>query len=367
MKIATGIFLFLDFIVLIVTVLPLLPLQNWWSRAGEFPRLQIACFALALLIMQLALLPATAWFYWLMHGVTGACLVYQMIWIVPYTPFFPAEVIRGSLTDSAVEQRTISVIVANVLMANRQARRLGELIASRDPDVVLLLETNAWWQQSMRFLRETHSYGMDCPLENQYGMHLYSRLRIENPEICFLVEDGVPSMHAALHLRSGHLIRLHALHPTPPSPTENPTSRERDAELLVIGRSVSKDPGRVIVTGDFNDVAWSPTTRLFRRISRLVDPRIGRGMFSTFPASLPLLRFPLDHVFHSDDFTLIDLEVLPRFGSDHLPMYYRLLYEPPAKDFQGAPEANGDDRAEATKKIRETSADPADVPNPVRD
>jgi endonuclease/exonuclease/phosphatase (EEP) superfamily protein YafD len=167
-----------------------------------------------------------------------------------------------------------------------------------------------------------------------------------------------------VRLRCGECIALHVLHPSPPSPTENPTSRERDAELLVVARAVAEDPHRVIVTGDFNDVAWSPTTRLFRRISRLLDPRIGRGMFSTFHAALPLLRFPLDHVFHSDDFTLMELRVLPRFGSDHLPIFYRLQYEPRAAAQQEAPPADDDDRAHARQRIRRGNADPDDVPDP---
>lgn len=366
MSIATGIFLFLDLIILIVTVLPLAPTQSWWSRIGEFPRLQIAFTTLLILVVQLILLPETASFYWLMHVLLLACLVYQMLWITPYTPFFPAEVQVGRVESSADDERTISVVVANVLMSNRNAHRLSQQIGACDPDIVLLLETDGWWEEQMRHLRQTHPHGMDCPLDNRYGMHLYSRFYLENVELKFLVEEGIPSIHAGVYLRSGHCINLHALHPTPPSPTESETSRERDAELLVVGRSVSKDPRKVIVTGDFNDVAWSPTTRLFRKISRLLDPRIGRGMFSTFHAKYPLFRFPLDHVFHSDDFTLLDIQVLRPFGSDHLPIYYRLLFRPSARDEQEAPDVDADDRADATERIHETSARPSDVPNPDR-
>ena len=70
----------------------------------------------------------------------------------------------------------------------------------------------------------------------------------------------------------------------------------------------------VVVCGDLNDVAWSFTTQLFLRLS-LLDPRRGRGPYNSFNAQSRLFRFPLDHVFHSNEFKLIDLRVLPEVGS----------------------------------------------------
>jgi endonuclease/exonuclease/phosphatase (EEP) superfamily protein YafD len=109
----------------------------------------------------------------------------------------------------------------------------------------------------------------------------------------------------------------------------------------------------VIVAGDLNDVAWSYTTRLFQKISGLLDPRIGRGRFSTFHAEYPILRWPLDHVFHSDHFRLVELKVLPAFGSDHFPILAALSFEPEKKKEQKEPEAGPEDQKEAQEKIDE--------------
>lgn len=350
MTVALVVLLCIDAFVILATVLPLLPLRAWWARAGEFPRLQVAFLALAALALHAMLFPTGGFLHWAALPVLAA-LVYQSVWIIPYTPVFPREVRRAR--QPVDRRRTVSVLVANVLMSNRNVASLQELIDRHAPDIVLLLETNAWWEEQMRGLRQTHPYGMDCALENRYGMHLYSRLPMEKEALQFLVEEEVPSMHAIVQMPSGERVRFHALHPAPPSPTENETSRERDAELVAVARRVKERGGSVIVTGDFNDVAWSPTTRLFRKISRLLDPRIGRGLFSTFPAHVPLMRWPLDHVFHSDDFTLIELKVLARFGSDHLPIFYRLHHEPSARSEQEAPAVDAEDHAEAQKLMNE--------------
>jgi endonuclease/exonuclease/phosphatase (EEP) superfamily protein YafD len=76
----------------------------------------------------------------------------------------------------------------------------------------------------------------------------------------------------------------------------------------------------VIVAGDLNDVAWSRTTHLFQRTGGLLDPRVGRGFFNTFDTRSRLTRVPLDHVFASRHFLLVELRRLPDIGSDHFPI-----------------------------------------------
>jgi endonuclease/exonuclease/phosphatase (EEP) superfamily protein YafD len=158
-------------------------------------------------------------------------------------------------------------------------------------------------------------------------------------------------MHAQVELRSGEKIRVHFLHPAPPSPTENDESAERDAELLVVAKSVAETDEPVIVAGDLNDVAWSATTRMFRKISGLLDPRIGRGMFNSFHADYSFIRWPLDHLFHSDHFLLGDIRRLPNIGSDHFPMLIKLVLNPSAGRKQEGLQGDADDQQQAEQTI----------------
>ncbi|HUR57362.1 MAG TPA: endonuclease/exonuclease/phosphatase family protein, partial [Opitutaceae bacterium] len=213
-----------------------------------------------------------------------------------------------------------------------------------------------WWERHLDSLQPEYPHAIKRPLDNSYGMHVYSRLPLEEARVEFLVERDIPSMHATLVLRSGQRVRAHFLHPTPPSPTENPRSTERDAELIIVAKRVAEERGPVIVTGDLNDVAWSTTTRLFCKLSRLLDPRIGRGMYNTFHARWPFLRWPLDHIFHSDDFTLVALRRLPAIGSDHFPILAELMFQPERAAEQEAPHADRGDQALAHEKLAHAGA-----------
>ena len=118
------------------------------------------------------------------------------------------------------------------------------------------------------------------------------------------------------------------------------------------------------MAGDLNDVAWSATTRLFRKISGLLDPRVGRGMFNTFHVDYPLLRWPLDHLFHSEHFTLCFIDRLPSIGSDHFPLLTCLtldMHRGASQDGLSADDADHDWAAEITEA---KDASKSDVPQP---
>jgi endonuclease/exonuclease/phosphatase (EEP) superfamily protein YafD len=330
------------------TLLPLFRHDAWWIRAFEFPRVQVSILSgVILLAYSLYVGWHGAWDIVLLAALLG-CIVFQLFRIARYTRLYPVQLKSTATFD---EKDTLSVLVANVLMPNRNSDALLSAIRSCNPDIVLTLETDAWWEGQLEDLKTDYPHAVKYPLDNLYGIHLYSRLALINPKVRFLVEEGVPSIHSSVVLRSGHQVDLHCLHPAPPSPTENATSAERDAELLIVAKTIEDKSKSVVVMGDLNDVAWSTTTRMFQRISQLLDPRIGRGMYSTFHAGYAFLRWPLDHVFCSADFKLLSLNRLGPIGSDHFPIHVVLAHSPAAADEHDTPSILPADHAEAAEKI----------------
>ncbi|WP_256013783.1 endonuclease/exonuclease/phosphatase family protein [Desertivirga xinjiangensis] len=268
--------------------------------------------------------------------------VYPFLRIAKKQVLHAGEIIKG---------QSIVLLTANVFQYNRNDKMTLANIALADPDVILLLETDKWWHQSTKTLKQRYPYSVEVPLENTYGMLLYSRYRIEESSVQYLVEADVPSIHAVIKLPSGQDVQLYCVHPTPPVPNENPRSTERDKELLLIARRAKNNRLPVIVMGDLNDVAWSYTTKLFSKISGLLDPRKGRGFFNTFHARYPILRFPLDHIFCSNEFKLMHISKLPAAGSDHFPMYVKLQYEKSAPSEQEEPQADEKEEQIAEEKL----------------
>lgn len=344
------IILFLGLLVIALTLLPFFRHSAWWIRIGDFPRLQIAFLSLTVSLLLIVFdrrldNPKIIFLVSLL-----ACTLYQFYCVLPYMPFYPKQVQKSRVP---LPRKVIKVLIANVWIENRDSQRLLRLIKKWNPDVVVLAEPDGYWAEKVASLADERPYKVSYPLDNAYGMMLFSKYKLINPQLKFLIEDDIPSIHTDVELPSGDVIKLYCLHPRPPAPQESLRSAERDAELLLVGRMTNDHDLPTIICGDLNDVAWSRTTKLFQKISGLLDPRVGRGLYNSFHARYPLIRFPLDHVFHSNHFRLIELKRLPDIGSDHFPIYISLSYETTAGLVQEKPNADHRDHLEAIETIQE--------------
>jgi endonuclease/exonuclease/phosphatase (EEP) superfamily protein YafD len=344
-------------VLIIATAVPFIRREAWWIRVLDFPRSQITVFGLAsTAALALSFDTSSA-----VQGSTLAliafCTAYQGWELSRYTRLRNVQSLPAETTEP---ERRIRILIGNVLMTNHNVKQYLELIRTERPDIVALAEPDHYWEETLRQIEREYPFSIKCPLENTYGMLLYSKLPLSKEQVRFRVEQGVPSFTALVELRTGDVFELHCIHPRPPHvgvDTEN-----RDAELVLVAKEVKEVPRAVIVTGDLNDVAWSHTTRLFLRISGLLDPRVGRMFCNTFHARHPLFRWPLDHLFHSRAFRFVDLRRLPKTDSDHFPVLVELSYEPEVKKEQERPRPTTIDVEEAQEKIEvameKKSADP---------
>lgn len=336
----------LNLLLVALTTLPFVPSNAPWVRIWDFPRQQITALLLVALL-------AALWQFELQWVGSQAIIALSMIALgcqaLRIWPYTRLHAVQAELARACADDFRVRLLVANVLVTNKDSRALLQHIRQMKPELVLLVETGAWWVNELQPLQADYPYFVSHP-QDGYGMYLLSRLELIDPQIRHLVDDHVPSIKADVKLPSGATFTLYGLHPPPP-PLQD--TAQRDAELLIVARQTKRRTEPVIVAGDLNDVAWSRTNHLFQEISGLLDPRIGRGFYSTYNANWSLLRWPLDHAFFDRSFQLIDLQVLGSIGSDHFPLYIELCHKPEAGHRRGAPNVNPQDREDAREAIEQ--------------
>ncbi|WP_447555032.1 endonuclease/exonuclease/phosphatase family protein [Vreelandella sp. EE22] len=366
LKILFWIVRVLTLLLIAVSLLPEIPSGHWAIRLWEFPRLQLS----VVLAVVLLLLILHAWLGRARkeHGVLLALLLatggWQVSHILPFTPVWPKEVQEAD-ARTLESQSTFKILTANVDYTNDRYADALDLIEREDPDVVLIIEIDREWEAGLAPLDESYEYYVGEVREEGLGIALWSRFPLQAQDVAHLVSERRPSVFATLDVPGIGAVRYVGIHPVPPGlkertpddggDAERRDSRERDAELMLVAERVEQDPdSRWIVTGDFNDAAWSNTTQLFMSLSDLKDPRRGRGLLSTYHVDYPFWRYPIDHLFVSDGFELVALDRVTLAGSDHFAITATLTA---AAQDPAAPEASAQEQQEADELIEEGEED----------
>ena len=317
-------------VVILASLLSLVhDVSYWYSKALDFPRLQYLLVALACLpafvLLNRRWNPAAVA---LLLGLV-ATIVIQGRLVLPYLvgPTSVPDVTAAEAEATADGRNTVGILIANVLITNRRADEFLAIVRERDPDMVLTMEVDEWWMERLAPLDAAYPYRMAYPTDNGYGMALHSRFPLRDAETKFFNEPDVPSFHARVELPSGRTFRFHGMHPLAPVPSKKYPDNEGEKEVAFgkLAELIAADPAPRIVAGDYNDVSWSHTARLFEQAGELANVRLGRGLYNSFDAHSPLMRWPLDHFFVSPEFALDELQRLAGFGSDHFPMYARFV------------------------------------------
>ncbi len=320
------IFFWFGVITIIITLLPLIPLDYWWVRMWAFPHLQLTALTFFAILLYIIIFRFKNKKDVIFISILIGCFIYQFSVIISFTPLYKKDVLAA---NNLQKENTVKILTANVLQKNENNDKLLALVNRLDSDIMVFTEADILWQKAInQGLGKKYEYRVELPLSNTYGILLYSKYELIEPEIKFMVTDTIPSIHTKFKMPNGEVIQLYAIHPTPPMPQENPLSTDRDAELMLTAKLVRDSKIPVIVLGDLNDIPWSRTTKLFKQASELLDIRVGRGFYCTFNADKTLLRWPLDHIYVTSEFRVSDIQVEEYIDSDHFPYYAALHFEP---------------------------------------
>lgn len=347
-----------------VTILPLASTGKWYVRWWDFPRLQLAVLLFVTTLVWLyhlfrvqsvsSPLEPTIWV-----SVLTAAFLWQGSHIIPFSPIWTKEV-----PDSghAQVENSIKIMVANIDYENvKPARDVIRELDEERADILLIVENNDEWMQRLQPLRDKYPYHFDHVQDEGLGMAIWSKLPMIDRQLKHLVSERRATLWVQLEVASGQTLNFVGVHPTPPGLLDSTgdsrrDSRVRDAELVLIAKEIAeRNDESWIVAGDFNDVAWSHTTRLFKRISGLRDPRVGRSFMGTYIAQYPPCRCPIDHVFLSSGFTVANLSRKQVPGSDHFAVLATVTLDWPETGTDPQPE--GDDRQDAKEIIEEGKQD----------
>ena len=252
-----------------------------------------------------------------------ACGAYQAHFLLPYTLQFATEA-RQAVTCPAGDR--LRVLTLKVLRGNNRAAPVLNFIRATKPDLFLALEADRAWARALQPLRADYPHVMDASRDSYWGMMLFSRLPLANPEVRHLIDGYLPSIRADSVLPPGSVPTFYGLHPKP-LVGGNIVARG-DAELIIAGREIRVRRGDAVLAGDLNDVPWSRTMQLFKHVSDMRDPRVGRALYPTYKTDAPLLSWPIDHVFASPAFSVLNYRKLQDVGSDHYPVEATLCYSP---------------------------------------
>lgn len=307
-----------------LTLVSLVPGDQWFIRVLDFIREPMFYLALCLAAVSLFAGPRR---WWLVGGFTLVAAV-QLFRFWPYFALAPEQVTIAHQASGDC----FTAVSLNVKMKNRDFAEVARFLDRTRPDLLLLMEPDADWERALAPQLARYKYRLSKPLSNTYGMIFASMLPVQRAQMVANTSANTPTLYATIGLPSGSTFEFVGLHPRPPVPGHDTTTRDEN-----IARAGAKTPdglADVLVMGDFNDVPWSRTTTAFRKQGGWRDPRIGRGTFATFPAKYAFAGWPLDQFMVKNQMELSSFEIMPNVGSDHLPVLIRVCVRQSARSLR---------------------------------
>ena len=222
----------------------------------------------------------------------------------------------GLHEKSSADTESWRLMILNVNTQHGDSDLVLQQIKKEDPDVIVLIEISAKWVYDLEELETRYPFTLLEPSYNNFGIGIYSRQPLLEPQVRRIGEAQLASLFAEIEL-GDQTLTLVATHPLPPIGSER--TRLRNDQLRKLAKEVPQE-GAVIVCGDLNTTRWSPIFGELRRTSGLNDSERGFGWQPTWPEDKWLFRIPIDHCLHSDSVHIMDRRIGSNVDSDHRPV-----------------------------------------------
>lgn len=209
------------------------------------------------------------------------------------------------------------LLLLNVNANNGHFDQVRQYIQESNPDIIVLVEVNNRWVQQLEPLTAAYPHAVWLPLENKFGLIVYSRYELSGSEVRH-TEDFPNGFTVARIPVAGKRLTVAGVHPPPPvSPA---ATAIRNEQLQDLAAWANEQSGPLLLAGDLNTTSWSPAFARLLEEGQLRDARQGFGVCPTWPARIPLMWIPIDHCLVSPGVVIHDHQVGPYLGSDHCPV-----------------------------------------------
>lgn len=242
-------------------------------------------------------------------------LIITSLEIVPFYVSFGTS-FQSTFSD------TLSISSINVLRHNDQYTMVDKYTKLHQPEILVLLETTSAWEEGLSDLIDRYPYHHLLPLEDYYGIIVVSEYPILSVCEYNFNADHVPLLQLNVQLPHGQVNVFAGHPPSPPSPRK---MNWRNEQLSQLGNLLVEQDAPVILIGDLNTTSFSPIFKELLGTSGLYDSRRGWGRQASWPSKLGKWGIALDHALLSPSIETLHREVGVLPGSDHLPIFLRLV------------------------------------------
>jgi len=166
----------------------------WWGfeLATHFK----AQYVILFLILTIAMIVRRQWF---VVGITGICTIIPLLAILPV--YLSPHINSGEPGSEAIK-----ILFSNVRVKNNHHHQLLDLISKEAPDVIVLVEINNAWLQSLKSLDPIYPNRQIAKGRYYERIVLYSRLPMTTTSEKYFGKYHVPTLIATLDIKNHPLV-----------------------------------------------------------------------------------------------------------------------------------------------------------------